>query len=831
MKIPMTFPPKLSIGRSKNGLKNTEKTAEEECYYTQDLIGIKQIDNGFFKMTNGDYVGIVEILPINYEKKTSAVKETIISQYAALFKILPGFLHLKTVTQKVVIDDLALKVKEACLYEKDKRVLRQAEDYIEHIKSLQGKQTYVKKFYISFKYEGDVEGKRSTDREEILQAMMEVKWSIISQFKKMGHMVVMPQTKLEVSEQPLEALYNYFNPNSMRTEPYRARVLRIMHDQEQYNANAKKPRKIEVGDYIAPRGVKLHKKQKEVLMADGLYYTYLVLNDNSYPVGGDGVPVGWFNEIVNGIDGVNLDLIMRKKDRQTSGEILEKSLSITEARAGAAKSSTKRDRLSKKVMNGKYILSSMREKDEDLYNVVSIITVTAGSLKELRFKKNQVLREFKKRSMYVTQSYGLRMQLYRMTMPFAYVDEMLFWKFSHNFLSTALASFYWYSTFELFDPDGLVLGVNVENATLVAFNNFLGKYSNPHILIVGKSGAGKTFTEEMLGYRMRVNGIRCIYVIPSKGTLDYGAGCKNIGGKLIKLAPMSKHCINIMEIRAEANIKEQTESLLARKVQTVVAFIGQLLGKNHQMNVQQAAILNSEIMNLYRMFGINEDNESIWIDKSQGLKKDMPIIRDLYDVLKANPTLENIADVLKPFVSGNCKNMNGPTNVDLSNGYIVFDVDEEKIDKSLFSAFLFVAFDCAYSIAKQDAKEYTAVFLDEVWKMMDVPAAAEQVKAMVKLLRAYSSAVCIASQELDDFLQTTGGDGKAIIANTAIKLILALDTIEAEEISKILKLTEEDEQTIVSLDHAGLLIANNDKVNVALVASKHETRVFSEKGE
>lgn len=64
----------------------------------------------------------------------------------------------------------------------------------------------------------------------------------------------------------------------------------------------------------------------------------------------------------------------------------------------------------------------------------------------------------------------------------------------------------------------------------------------------GTSGAGKTFTMQLLALRMRMRGIQCYIVAPIKGH-EFKRACDKIGGEFIKIAPGSPHCINVMEIR------------------------------------------------------------------------------------------------------------------------------------------------------------------------------------------------------------------------------------------------------------------------------------------
>ena len=66
--------------------------------------------------------------------------------------------------------------------------------------------------------------------------------------------------------------------------------------------------------------------------------------------------------------------------------------------------------------------------------------------------------------------------------------------------------------------------------------------------ILGTSGAGKTFTLQLMGLRMRRKNIPVFIIAPLKGH-EFHRACANVGGEFIQISPASPHCINVMEIR------------------------------------------------------------------------------------------------------------------------------------------------------------------------------------------------------------------------------------------------------------------------------------------
>lgn len=118
-------------------------------------------------------------------------------------------------------------------------------------------------------------------------------------------------------------------------------------------------------------------------------------------------------------------------------------------------------------------------------------------------------------------------------------------------------------------------------------------HKNANLVLLGTSGAGKTFTMQLLALRMRMRGIQCFIIAPIKGH-EFRRACDRIGGEFIRIAPGSPHCINIMEIRHTLSPEmelldgidySEMDSLLARKIQQLMTFFG-LLIRRQRLNVR-----------------------------------------------------------------------------------------------------------------------------------------------------------------------------------------------------------------------------------------------------
>jgi hypothetical protein len=265
-------------------------------------------------------------------------------------------------------------------------------------------------------------------------------------------------------------------------------------------------------------------------------------------------------------------------------------------------------------------------------------------------------------------------------------------KSRRNALTSSVAAAFPFSSFEICDQNGIMLGINQHNRSVCIMDIFDSvKYSNANLSIMGMSGAGKTFLMQLMALRYREQGIQVFIIAPLKGH-EFRPACEAINGKYIKLSPSSNDCINIMDIRRVSLDTDmelgssREDSLLADKIQKLHIFFS-LLKPN--ITDEERHYLDTSLIECYADKGITHDNDSLY--NSDGSFKEMPILKDLYDILNAKPEAKNLSLSVSRFVTGSAKRLGQKTNVDLENKYIVLDISE--MSKDLLPLGMFLALD------------------------------------------------------------------------------------------------------------------------------------------
>lgn len=805
---------------------------KEKLEFVQDFIPLKELKNGIVETTDGRFIKILEIEPINFLLRSDEEQWGIISTFASWLKISPMRLQFKSVTRKADSDQYVAGL-QADLEQETVDACRQlGEGTIRFIREEGSREALSRRFFLIFQYEAA--SRRQVDAEygEIYAALQTAAQNARTYFAQCGNSIVQPKDEDAFTA---EVLYMYFNRRSCVDDPFQNRLNRVVVD-----AMAAKNRVVGVdpvphiraSNFIAPRGLDL--THPGYLVMDGTYYTYLYVRKNGFP---QMVRGGWMSALINAGEGVDVDLHLRREIRGKTIDRVAQRIRLNRTKLRELQdTSTDYEELAGSIQAGYYIKQGLSSRNEDLFYMSVFITLSAAGYEELQWRKQQMTDLMKSMDIQVSDCMFQQEAALRSTMPFLSIDASLERKSKRNVLTSGAASTYIFTSFELSDDNGILLGLNRHNNSLCIVDPFNTKVNkNANFTICGTSGAGKTYTMQVMALRMRMRGIQCFILAPLKGH-EFKRACHKVGGAYIKLAPGSTACINVMEIRPtitpEMELIDELDysdidSMLARKVQQLMIFFSLLIP---DMNNEEEQMLDEALIKTYTQFGITHDNASLYIDASRTAMKPMPILGDLYENLKENPLTTRLATIVSRFVTGSAQSFNRQTNVDLSNKYIVLDISELK--GKLLPVGMMIALDYVWDQVKADRTKRKMVFIDEIWKLIGGAAnkqAAEFCLEIFKIIRGYGGGALAATQDLSDFFGLEDGRyGRAILNNSKTKIILNLEPDEAEYVKDVLKLTRTEIRSITQFERGEALISSNsNKVPVIIKASREEQQMIT----
>lgn len=819
---------KDSSAKRKAGKRKPEKLS-----FTQDFIPIKNLEHSIIETTDGRYIKILEIEPINFMLRSEEEQYEIICSFASWLKISPVHLQFKSITRKADSDKHIAMLRKEMETEESEQCKKLSEGYIRLIKDVGSREALTRRFFLIFRYE-ELRRNENSDYGQICSTLLTAEQNARAYFMQCGNNILQPK---DPDEATAEILYMFFNRRSCVEEPFHSRADRIVLD-----TMAAKNKvigidpvpHIRMAHFIAPRGIDL--THRNYIIMDGLYYSFLYIKGNGYP---NKVRAGWMSSLINAGEGIDVDVFLRRENRSKTIDKVAQRIRLNRTKLKSMQdTSTDYEELAGSIQAGYFIKQGIANYNEDLFYMSVFVTVSARTYEELMWRKQQMTDMLKSMDMYVSDCSFQQEDALRTVMPFLQISPKLEKKSKRNVLTSGAASTYLFTSFEMSDDTGVLLGINRHNNSLCIVDLFdTKKNKNANLNLLGTSGAGKTFTMQLLALRMRMRGIQCYIIAPIKGH-EFRRACNRIGGQFIKIAPGSPHCINIMEIRHTISPEmelidkldySEMDSLLAQKIQQLMIFFSLLIP---DMTNEEEQMLDEALIRTYGKFGITHDNDSVYEDRNAvpPKMKTMPILGDLHEELQKNEMTKRIAVIVSRFVTGSAQSFNQQTNVDLSNKYIVLDLSELK--GKLLPVGMMIALDYVWDKIKSDRTKKKAIMIDEIWQLIGAGSnrmAAEFCLEIFKVIRGFGGVAISATQDLSDFFGLEDGRyGRAIINNSKNKIILNLEPDEAEFVRDTLKLTKTEIRSITRFERGEALIcSNNSKVPVIIKASKEEQEMIT----
>ena len=577
-------------------------------------------------------------------------------------------------------------------------------------------------------------------------------------------------------------------------------------------------------DILSPTAIDT--KSRDCILVDGVYHAYLYVAGYGYST-----TVGscWLAPLVEAGEGVSLSFTVK---RQSKDKILSKISQTTMMNRSRMRDvgDTRQDyeELDSAINSGLYLKDAMNRQNEDFYYMHTLVEVTADDPETLEQRVTAVEKLCVSADMIARRCDYKNEQAFLSALPLLALDADVERKSRRNALTSGVAAAFPFASYELSDRNGIFLGLNLYNRSPVFLDPYDDyKYTNGNCWIGGSSGAGKTFTLQCLGGRLRQQGRRVIFIVPKKGH-EFRPLCELLGGLYLRLSPSSKDCPNIMAIRRRSldsyaglrDMAARDDSVLADKISRLIIWYSL---QKRDLSDEDKNHLDSSLVECYRRYGITFDNASV--TDGEGNFVEMPILPDWYDVLSQNPDTKHLAVVLARYVTGSASAMGRRNHIDLNNKYIVLDTSGMPDD--LLLPGIFWATDIANDLIMDAGSDLSALIADELWSLVGAnsnPLAAGFVQEMVKTIRGLGGIAITSTQGMQDLFGLDGGKyGKGILDSSRIKLVMQMEEQEARLIQNVLNLSEDEVRQITRFRRGeGLLCIGYNHVPVQFHATEKE---------
>ena len=479
--------------------------------------------------------------------------------------------------------------------------------------------------------------------------------------------------------------------------------------------------------------------------------------------------------------------------------------------------------------DAKYIRREIQVNNEDIYFLYLYIETYAEDKKELEYYLNKIEGITQAKGMQTRRANFRQEEIFLSTIPIMENSEIIKKAGRRNILTSGLLSTYPFISSTIFDQNGIFIGTNIYNNSLVFIDRYnTEKYKNANICIFGTSGAGKSYYTKLLILRYKLLGIKQYIIDPDR---EYDNLCKKLKGIQIKIGPTSNTYINVLDIRKES-IEDGENGYLATKIGKLIGFFNLIFG---EMDEEEKALLEEKIIETYKEKNITFDDESLYkenkekiINKEFKSSKDMPKLEDLYNILKKDERTKKFKTKLIPFVEGSMKFFNEYTNIEINNELIVADIYDLGEDNLKYGMYLFT--DIFWDKIKENRSEKKAIYLDEIWRLIGVTSnknVASFIYKIFKTIRKYGGSSVAITQDISDIFSLEDGIyGKSILNNSSIKTFFALEEENIKILSNFSNLSEKEKIEIKSLKRGEcLMFVGDDHILTKIESSKIEKQI------
>ena len=573
-------------------------------------------------------------------------------------------------------------------------------------------------------------------------------------------------------------------------------------------------------DKISPSYINL--KNPKYIEVDNMYYAGLIVT-NYYREQEELILKSLIETNIN----MNISIFYEKQDTYST----IKDLTYHIGNVGVDINSTNQNRQDIDLAiftynDAKYIRKEMQVNKEDLYFLYIYLDVYSEDIKELEYSLNKIEGIMQAKGLNTKRANFREEQVFRACLPFMENNIDIKKSARRNVLTSGLLSTYPFISSSIFDEDGIFIGKNSYNNSLIFIDRYnTNKYKNANMCIFGTSGSGKSFYTKLLILRYRLLGIEQYVIDPER---EYTEICENLKGTEIKIGPASNTYVNIMDIREES-LEEGENGYLATKISKLIGFFNLIFG---ELDEEEKALLEEKLIETYKLKNIDFDDKSLYSSKKFKTSKEMPLLEDLYHIFEKDKKTKKFQIKLIPFVKGSLSFFNHYTNIELNNKLIIADVYELGEDNLKYGMYLFT--ELFWDKIKINRKNRKAIYLDEIWRLIGVTSnkyVASFIYKIFKTIRKYGGSGVAITQDISDLFSLENGTyGKSILNNSDIKTFFSLEEENIKILSENVNLSEKEKIEIKSLKRGeALMLVGDDHILVKIESSEKEKELIEKK--
>lgn len=595
--------------------------------------------------------------------------------------------------------------------------------------------------------------------------------------------------------------------------------------------------KINETDYISKSVPDVVNFKSTKVIQDGYTLSHFMITD--YPLQ---VPNAWGQELFD-IPNTKVVLKAEPVDRLKAIKRIDSAINELLSQRDIGKASNQIDKETH-LQSLQQTLIGLQNDNESFFDVS--ITITAYDTGKQSTNKKFVRRKLKEMGFKFTEMFGRQIDGYMTSL----ITKGNKTKISRGLNSSSIASCFPFVSNAILDENGILIGEN-KLPTFVDFFKRDDERVNSNMVIIGKSGSGKSFATKTILTGLASENSKVFILDPEN---EYGHLAKNLYGKTLDVSSSKDGRINPFHIISSLDDDNQdgTNNSFYSHLQFLEEFFRLILVG---INADSLELLNKLILETYKAKHITAKT-----DLSKLEAKDYPTFQDLAELVDKKLTSEKdeynksclkvLSNYLNKFKKGgrNSALWNGPTTFNPQENFVVFNFQKLLANKNNVTAnaqMLLVLKWLDNEVIKN--RDYNNLYktnrkiivaIDEAHVFIDekFPIALDFMYNLAKRIRKYDGMQIVITQNVKDFVGSPdlARKSSAIINVSQYSLIFSLAPNDMSDLcalyEKAGQINETESDNIVNLPRgcAFLITGPARRTNIRIIASKLVKETFEQ---